>query len=534
MIKVAVIGSGPSGVACAYSLLKQKGVKVDMLDTGFNIEPDIAHLENNKELICPKTILKQVKASKRQLLTTYNKLPDKLAFGSDYVYKECDKTKLTQDVSTHFSTSQAKGGLGNVWGANINALADIDIQDWPISAADLSPYFKLLEEFTPIAAEHSILDHNYDYKLTGKYDFKPSKQAAYVLDNIARNNEHLTQANINIARARLAVGKVLSSNQDGCVSCGLCMHGCPYNAIFNPKFVVDKFLINNRDFNYIPHTLVEKITEIGRAVNLSIKDLQLNTNKTVKYDRIYVACGSVGSTVLIARSLNWTNKEFTFLDSQKYLFPFFLSKRIVGAVGEATNTLAQICAQTNNLASSNKTLHMQLYGYNDLLVEPLRLRLGEFITNKLVSMGSPLLERIMIGMVYLHSDDSGYLKFKVQPDVEKGWGNISGVVNPKSKMVYKEFITKLNELKASTGGSVFSSLTMSNLPGNSQHFGGSLPMKANSGLYETDHIGRPYGMEFTHVVDTSVFTSIPGTPTTYPAMANAARIAIESLKLIKK
>ena len=59
--KVAVIGSGPSGVACAYSLLKQKGVKVDMLDTGFNIEPDIAHLENNKETVCAKTILKKVK-----------------------------------------------------------------------------------------------------------------------------------------------------------------------------------------------------------------------------------------------------------------------------------------------------------------------------------------------------------------------------------------------------------------------------------------------------------------------------------------
>lgn len=534
MVKVAVIGSGPSGVACAYSLLKQKGVQVDMLDTGFHIEPDIAHLENNKELICAKTILKQVKEQKRQFLFKHKKLPDKLAFGSDYVYRERNATKLNLNPSAHFFTSLAKGGLGNVWGANINALADIDMSDWPISATDLSPYFKLLEEFTPIASENSILDYNYDYKLTGKYDFKPSRQAAYVLDNIARNNEHLTQANINIARARLAVGKLLSSNQDGCVSCGLCMHGCPYNAIFNPKFVVDEFLTNNRNFDYIPHTLVEKITEIGGAVNLSIKDLQLNTNKTLQYDRIYVACGSVGSTVLIARSLNWTNQEFTFLDSQKYLFPFFLNKRIVGAFSEATNTLAQICAQTNNLASSNKTLHSQLYGYNDLLVEPLRLRLGEFITNKLAFMGSPLLERIMIGMVYLHSDDSGYLKFKVQPDVKKGWGNISGIVNPKSKIVYKEFITKLNKLKASTGGSAVSALTITNLPGNSQHFGGSLPMKANPALYETDHIGRPYGMEFTHVVDTSVFTSIPGTPTTYPAMANAARIAMESLKLIKE
>jgi choline dehydrogenase-like flavoprotein len=60
------------------------------------------------------------------------------------------------------------------------------------------------------------------------------------------------------------------------------------------------------------------------------------------------------------------------------------------------------------------------------------------------------------------------------------------------------------------------------------HVGGTMPMKVNP-VEETDTnlLGTPKGWENIHVIDSSVFPSLPGTTIGLLAMANAARIASE-------
>ena len=60
------------------------------------------------------------------------------------------------------------------------------------------------------------------------------------------------------------------------------------------------------------------------------------------------------------------------------------------------------------------------------------------------------------------------------------------------------------------------------------HLGGSMPMKLTPKKEnETNLLGTPKGWSRTHVVDSSIFPSIPGTTIGLPAMANATRIASE-------
>jgi choline dehydrogenase-like flavoprotein len=65
-------------------------------------------------------------------------------------------------------------------------------------------------------------------------------------------------------------------------------------------------------------------------------------------------------------------------------------------------------------------------------------------------------------------------------------------------------------------------------PGASNHLAGGLPMRANPGVYESDRLGRPYGLKRVHVVDAAIFPGLPGEHLTYTIMANAARIAAQS------
>ena len=56
-------------------------------------------------------------------------------------------------------------------------------------------------------------------------------------------------------------------------------------------------------------------------------------------------------------------------------------------------------------------------------------------------------------------------------------------------------------------------------PGKSNHVGGSFPMRRGPGELESDVLGRLAGFERVHIVDASVFPSIPATTVTLTAMA---------------
>jgi len=90
---IYVIGSGPSGVSISKSLLNQ-GLEVTILDVG---------------LIFKKSKKKPTK----------NKFNRKLAYGSTFAYKE--------EGIKEFSSSYAKGGLSNVWGAAISPFTEDEI-----------------------------------------------------------------------------------------------------------------------------------------------------------------------------------------------------------------------------------------------------------------------------------------------------------------------------------------------------------------------------------------------------------------------
>ena len=61
--------------------------------------------------------------------------------------------------------------------------------------------------------------------------------------------------------------------------------------------------------------------------------------------------------------------------------------------------------------------------------------------------------------------------------------------------------------------------------GEGYHVGGAFPMKKKPSNFESDLYGRPYGFNKVHIVDASIFPSVPATTITLTIMANAYRIA---------
>jgi len=138
----------------------------------------------------------------------------------------------------------------------------------------------------------------------------------------------------------------------------------------------------------------------------------------------------------------------------------------------------------------------------------------------------------MIGMIYLNGVDSGQLEFfPNRESSSNSLGRVTGNLNPKGREVFKKIRKLISKESKKIGGSI-PFFGISEIPaGKSQHFGSSIPMSANPEEGTSDTLGRPFGCSLVHVVDASVLPSVPGTPTTYPIMANAARITKLALEL---
>ena len=130
----------------------------------------------------------------------------------------------------------------------------------------------------------------------------------------------------------------------------------------------------------------------------------------------------------------------------------------------------------------------------------------------------------------MHSDHAnGYLL-----SLKKG--NLDGVdkflsrreeINEPYRAI-KQAKRKLFSMVRSFGWYTLTPFVLDGIRSGGYHVGGTLPMKLNTEKgTDTNLLGSPKGWKRIHIVDSSVFPSLPGTTIGLLAMANAARIATE-------
>jgi choline dehydrogenase-like flavoprotein len=164
--------------------------------------------------------------------------------------------------------------------------------------------------------------------------------------------------------------------------------------------------------------------------------------------------------------------------------------------------------------------HLQIYGYNDIVLAALarRLPIG---TERLERLAHPVLGRLLILQGFLHSADSPGLTVGAEGS---GMRIVGDDVASASARV-RRLVRRLAAHGRLLGMWPAPGLLHVGQPGKSNHIGGSLPMRHRPGALETDVLGRMPAHERVHVVDASIFPSIPATTVTLSVMANAHRIA---------
>lgn len=523
-----VVGSGPSGVAAALGLLS-RGEAVTMLDFGRTLEPEFAALPRSLAGMPYESWPIPARAALGGITgPMVGGFPMKTSFGSDFASREAPAWMPVEHRGADILYSLARGGLSNVWGANAVTFCTEDFRDWPLDGASLAPSYRAVLEHVPLAAVRGD-DFEADMPLhVERLEERPlSSQAAQVLRDLEARRDEVHARGFRFGPSRLALRTSPSDQDPGCVRCGFCLHGCPHELIYNSAQTL-AVLERHPRFEYVGGHYVTRFVE--REGGVEVHALRSADRAPVRFEagRLYLGCGCFATARLVLESLERFDTDVPMLESQYFLIPLLLWKRYPKVAEERLTTLSQLCLRLRDPEVGRDDVQLLLYSYNPIY----RTVVGATPARFAPPLMRQLLERLISLQGYLHSDLSPRLTIRVRraaagPSILV----VEGRPAAAAAMAIRRVEARVRGLSGALRATPIPFMTRIGQPGKSYHSGGAFPMRLEPGPLESDLFGRPLGLRRVHVVDSSVFPTIPATNLTLTVMANAHRIAVESAAL---
>lgn len=516
---IYIIGSGPASISCAQALVDD-GYQVVILDAGIKLEAERQQAVDAL-LASPNWDEAALAPLKAGADATVSGVPIKKLFGSDYPYREVlEHLSVQADQVTTFA-SFAKGGLSNVWGAAVLPCRAEDIADWPITTIELEPYYKAVFNFMPLAAASDDLAEIFPFHSDTYQPLTPSWQAKRLLQHLNKHRERLRDRGFIYGASRLALQTQQREEQKGCIYCGLCLYGCPRNAIYSAGQTLDH-LVRKKQANYVKNVVVDRLEEADEVVRIYAHDRLSGASKTFDANRVFLGSGVLPTAKILLESLQQMGATLTMRDSQYFLLPLLGFDSATYSSHANSHTLSQVFIEITDRTLGFNPVHLQLYMYNELYTQAFKHLLGKAYSF-LQYPANHILDRLMVVQGFMHSDISGSAAISLQGDTLA----VQRKVNPVATNAVRLVVKKLYRNALALGFVPLTPLLKIGNPGQGAHSGGTFPMRHNPGNFETDIYGRPTGLRRVHVVDASVLPSIPSTTITLTVMANAYRIGKE-------
>ena len=156
---VAVLGSGPAGVACARALLAA-GARVTLFDGGAHADPETSDRYATWAIRSPRSWDPElVDALRHEFQPSLGDIPLKPVLGSLHPYAQDHPADRSPERHPGVALD-GRGGLSTVWGAAIAPYSDRDLGEWPIGERELADHYRAVLRFMPLAGEHDALERS--------------------------------------------------------------------------------------------------------------------------------------------------------------------------------------------------------------------------------------------------------------------------------------------------------------------------------------------------------------------------------------
>ncbi|MDP7702393.1 GMC oxidoreductase [Mycobacterium sp. TY815] len=521
MTTVGIVGSGHTAIAVA-KVLVGRGVHPIILDVGETLDAD------RQAVVSRMSGQRKTEWSAEDLaVVTHNptvsqKKVLRLAFGSEYPYAGTRPSAPLDVVEDGPSPSMARGGYSTIWGAAMLPAASCDLQAWPFPARDLDQYYKLVLRGLPFSATNDALARQFPLYRDDTQPLTPSPIVQSFLRTLDSSTFLRGRDDVAYGQARIAVRTEDGLDGPGCIYCGRCLSGCVYGSIYSAEQDLQK-LIRAGQVEYRPGRTVIEFSERGNEVEV-LCDTSGGPERVV-VNRLFVAAGALNSTRLVLESKRLYDRPTVLRTTQGFVVPMV---NVRGAPFEwpNANTLSGAFFEFKHPSLSDNWIHSQISPANELILAKLGYQASSGLFDNVRKLA---LRRLLIALVNFHSDLAGSYSLRLRAGVTSGRSVLSVTTQPSKYFAetMKKGSRRFTRLLSRVGVVPVTPFMYGDpLKPIGWHFGGTLPMrKAPSDEMHTDLLGRPKGWQQIHVVDSSIFPSVPATTVALLAMANASRIA---------
>ena len=531
MTTALIIGSGVAAAGAALALSRRENLQITIVDIGLQLEKDRQQLANSLASSSPdKWDVRIVESiSKQPVDPKGHGVPEKRVFGSNYPFRNVGQLGGITVVGGAATSliSSAYGGFSNVWGSQLMPFTEPAFENWPISAAVMRCHYEAILHQIPFAGEEDDLAISFPLMRPPAALPPMSPRSLRVLNAYEKNRSKLNDRGITMGKARLGLAAT------DCIRCGMCMTGCPYGLIYSAAQTFDTL----RRANRVTHNsgyLALRITEETNKVSVITKEIATGQIRRFEADRVYVACGAIGTTRLIANSLDLFDVDISMLESQQFVLPMLSAHATEDPRRERDFTLNQfnmIVAPDGDCVDIS-TLHFYTFNHAFISALPSLLRTGSA-----ERLQARLLRHLTVAFGYLPSWRSPRLRIHVgspskQFSLPEFYVSTETAPVGRSRMLRTVLLKLIQSAPLLDLYPVIPMLRVSG-GGKSYHWGGSFPhTNDRHTIFSSDPLGRVGSWQRIHLVDASVFPNVPAMTFGLTIMANAHRIASESLELI--
>ena len=484
-MKVLVVGSGLSAYGACIALLdknKENKLKIDVIDIG---------LKNSN-----------------QIQNDYEVYNSKDYQGSFFPYGINDSKNSFKLYSKRICSSHAFGGFSKVYSGSILRPKSSDLIDWP-------------EEAIPSTQDYE--------RIFSSLDFEPPENdlSDFFLRDIDLQKYNSQNSTI-LGNSLIAFSRIIDKN------------GKSISIPFDSSIRFTQWE-REKKIKYTNNSYLVKIKSNGGILIAVIKE----NNKLIKrkYNKIYLGSGCVNTTAIVDKSLFSKGSRVYSIKSVPSIFQLYLKlpfrNKKQYPLKDINNNykLCNFFLEHKSKFTSKYWTHTQIGPINEIILKKLKDNSNKIFHKFFVIV----CDMFLFSSTVFHSDLGKKILLK---------SNLSYKINGSFKEQNIHIVEKENNLKIQNSIAVkfavlkkifdlallpipFSNFLANKLKGNKYggwHYGGTIPF---SSKYLENPFCKPSGqvegLSNVFVIDSSSFPSIPGSTVALLTMANAHRIAKNSL-----
>ena len=304
---VVVVGSGATG-GWAAKRLSEAGLKVALLEAGRAVTPAefTEHMPAYKlKYRNHSPVMVKTRPIQRQC----------------YACMEYNYEWFVDDLENPYSTPEGKpfswqrcrvlGGRSLVWGRQSYRFSDVDFkaasrdgfgEDWPVSYADLAPYYDIVDSYVGISG-----DTENDAMLPDGQFLPPMAMSC---GEVRLRDAVKSKFGRTLTIGRVAIVTEMHNGRLPCHYCGPCERGCMTFSYFSSPFTTVKDALNSGNCTLITNAVVSHVdmdAGSNKAAGVTYVDRLTHQTKQVRARSVILCAQALESTRIL---LNSSTREY--------------------------------------------------------------------------------------------------------------------------------------------------------------------------------------------------------------------------------